>query len=140
MGHKGKMTSVDFVDRRARPFNPKDVRATIELLDMCIKALQNKRCSTREAALEALAGALESLPPPDELDSRCFNIFSIYGVCIKEGIMAEPFPLLTRTIQGQCVAHDDAPTMVAALECLAAVTFARERSMTAVWDVIISPR
>ncbi|TVU33092.1 hypothetical protein EJB05_24877, partial [Eragrostis curvula] len=168
MGHK---TSADLLERRARPFNPKDAKDTAELLDMCVKALQDKRCSTREAALTALAGAMESLPPPDELDSRCFNIFSLCGVCIKEGsvketrlayravgllaltlraaspgILAESFPLLSRTIQGRGVAHDDTQTMVAALDCLAAITFAGalkkedvERSMKAVWDVIFSP-
>ncbi|TVU33091.1 hypothetical protein EJB05_24876, partial [Eragrostis curvula] len=155
MGHKGKMTSAHLLERRTKPFNPKDAEDTGELLDMCVMALQDRRRSTREAALTALAGALEALPPLDELETRSYNIFTLCGVCIKEGtslkearlaILAESFPLLSRTLQDdEAESYDDAPTIAAALDCLAAVTFAGavkedvERSMKAAWDVIISP-
>ncbi|KAK3152511.1 hypothetical protein QOZ80_2BG0159980 [Eleusine coracana subsp. coracana] len=114
-------------------------------------------------------GALEALPPLDELDSRCLTVFALCGVSIKKalanpkearlayravgllaltlragapGLLAHAFPLLSKTVQ----AHDDAPTLVAALDCLAAVTYAgaldaeeAERSLKAVWAVVFPP-
>ncbi|GJM90621.1 hypothetical protein PR202_ga06921 [Eleusine coracana subsp. coracana] len=170
MGHKGnkEMAAAKLLDWRARPFNPRDARNTAELLDMCVEALQDKRASTREAALTALAGELEKLPLLDDVDKACFNVFALCGVCIKEGrslkearlayravgllalthraaspsILDEAFPLLATTIRDQ----DDAPTLAAAIDCLAAVTFAGarnkehvERSLKVIWDTIFSP-
>ncbi|TVU33094.1 hypothetical protein EJB05_24879, partial [Eragrostis curvula] len=131
MGHKGKMASAHLLERRARPFNPNDAKDTADLLDMCVKALQDKRCSMREAALMALAGALESLPPLDELDSRCFNIFSLCGICIKEG--AEAWRMtMRRRWSPRSTASPPSPFAGAMKEDV-------ERSMKAVWDVIFSP-
>ncbi|TVU33099.1 hypothetical protein EJB05_24884, partial [Eragrostis curvula] len=155
-------------------FNPKDAQDPFELLDMCVAALQDRRGPTREQAMAALVGALEALPLLDELDSRCLTIFALCGVSIKKSaanpkearlayravgllaltlragapsLLAESFPLLSKTVQAQAAAsHDDAPTLVAALDCLAAVTFAgaldaedAERSLKAIWAVIFPP-
>ncbi|KAF8721769.1 hypothetical protein HU200_022948 [Digitaria exilis] len=167
-------TNTELLDRAARPFNPKDAEDTSGLLDMCVKALQDSRHVTREKALAALAATLEQLPPLD--DSRCFNIFALCGVCLKdEGsslkerclayravgllaltlraasagsseVLAHSFQPLARTIRRE---HDgDAPPVtlvIAAIECLAAVTFAGARgrddvyrSLKALWDLIVS--
>ncbi|KAF8671747.1 hypothetical protein HU200_049868 [Digitaria exilis] len=78
-------TSTELLDRAARPFNPKDAEDTSGPLDMCVMALQDSRHVTREKALAALAAALEQLPPLDDVDDgRCFNIFALCGVCLKE--------------------------------------------------------
>ncbi|GJM90623.1 hypothetical protein PR202_ga06923 [Eleusine coracana subsp. coracana] len=184
MGHKGKegpkgscsnekasagLPALQLTTTTTTPFNPKEVADPFELLDMCVAALQDKRGPTREHAMAALCGALEALPPLDELDSRCLTIFALCGVSIKKaainpkearlayravgllaltlragapGLLAHAFPLLFKTVQ----AHDDAPTLVAALDCLAAVTFAAaldaeeaERSLKAVWAVVFPP-
>ncbi|TVU33096.1 hypothetical protein EJB05_24881, partial [Eragrostis curvula] len=157
-------------------FNPRDAQDPFELLDMCVAVLQDKRGPTREEAMAALGGALEALPPLDELDSRCLTVFALCGVSIKKaapagganakearlayrtvGLLAltlragasdlldHAFPLLSKTVQVQA-SHDDAPTLVAALDCLAVVTFAGavvaddvERSLKAIWDVIFPP-
>ncbi|KAK3156363.1 hypothetical protein QOZ80_2AG0106330 [Eleusine coracana subsp. coracana] len=150
-------------------FKPNDAADPFDLLDMCVAALQDKRGPTREHAMAALCGALEALPPLDELDSRCLTVFALCGVSIKKAatnpkearlayravgllaltlragapdLLAHAFPLLSKTLRVQA-AHDDAPTLVAALDCLAAVTFAGaldvedvDRSMKAVWAVI----
>ncbi|KAK3152505.1 hypothetical protein QOZ80_2BG0159900 [Eleusine coracana subsp. coracana] len=131
-------------------FKPNDAADPFDLLDMCVAALQDKRGPTREHAMAALCGALEALPPLDELDSRCLTVFALCGVSIKKAatnpkearlayrtvgllaltlragapdLLAHAFPLLSKTLRVQA-AHDDAPTLVAALDCLAAVTFA----------------
>ncbi|GJN19356.1 hypothetical protein PR202_gb06623 [Eleusine coracana subsp. coracana] len=170
MVHKGnkEMAAAKMLEWRARPFNPRDARDTAELLNMCVKALQDKRASTREAALTALIGEFEKLPLLDDADKACFNVFALCGVCIREGrslkearlafravgllavthraaspsILDEAFPLLATTIRDQ----DDAPTLAAAIDCLVAVTFAGarnkehvERSMKVIWDAIFSP-
>ncbi|KAK3152507.1 hypothetical protein QOZ80_2BG0159920 [Eleusine coracana subsp. coracana] len=143
--------STELLEREARPFHPKDAKDAFDLLDMCVKALQDARRATREKALAALAGALEELPTLDDLDTRCFNIFALCGVCIKHGssslkevrlafraagllaltlrggapwLLAQSFPALARTIQGQ---DHDAMSLVAAIDCLAVVTFAGAR-------------
>ncbi|KAL6628915.1 hypothetical protein ACP70R_028680 [Stipagrostis hirtigluma subsp. patula] len=67
------------------PFNPKDAGDPLELLDMCVAALHDKRGATREAAMAALVGALEAVAPVEELDSRCLAIFALCGVSIKKG-------------------------------------------------------
>ncbi|KAK3156365.1 hypothetical protein QOZ80_2AG0106360 [Eleusine coracana subsp. coracana] len=157
--------STELLEREARPFNPKDAKDAFDLLDMCVKALQDARRATREKALATLAGALEELPALDDLDTRSFNIFALCVFCIKEGsykeerlayraagllaltlrggapwLLAQSFPALVKTIQGQ---DNDATSLVAAIDCLAAVTFAGargkedvERSMKTVWDLI----
>jgi hypothetical protein len=61
MGHRRHNNS-ELLERRMRSFNPKDARDALELLDMCVKALQDKGASTREKALAALASALEEGP------------------------------------------------------------------------------
>ncbi|GJN19355.1 hypothetical protein PR202_gb06622 [Eleusine coracana subsp. coracana] len=160
--------SSELLEMRTTPFNPKDAKDTSDLLDMCVKAMQDTHRSTREKALAALAGALEALPPlGDELDNRCFCIFALCGVRIKEGsykeerlafraagllaltlraaapgFLAHSFPLIARMIEDRYYA----PTLLATLDCLAAVTFAGargkedvERSMKAVWDLVFFP-
>ncbi|KAL6888232.1 hypothetical protein ACP4OV_009258 [Aristida adscensionis] len=168
------------------PFNPRAAGDPLELLDMCVAALHDKRGATRELALEALVGALEALAPVDELDSRCLTLFALCGVSVKRGvaaavgpasasaaavaaaarearlayravgllaltlragpagILAESFPIFSRTLELHTL-HDPA-TVVAALDCLAAVTFAgsqdteeAERSLRAIWAVLFPP-
>ncbi|KAF8662421.1 hypothetical protein HU200_056003 [Digitaria exilis] len=150
------------------------------LLDMCIRALQDSRHVAREKALTVLAGALErELPPLDDLvtDTRCFSIFALCGICVKEGvcvtegppkeqrlafravgllalslggssseILAHTFQPLAKTISRE---QDDAAAVTvvaAAIDCLAAVTFAGargrdevERSLKVIWDLISAP-
>nr|CAB3457068.1 unnamed protein product [Digitaria exilis] len=163
-------TSADFIVRDERPFNPKDAEDTLELLDLCVEALQDSRHATREKALAELAGALEhQLPALDELHGRCFSIFTLCRVCVKEGSPKEvrlayravgllaltlrsgPSELLFHSVQPLARAfreRDDAPpvTTVAAIDCLAAVTFAgargrddAERSLKALLDHLITP-
>jgi hypothetical protein len=129
--------------------------------------------ATRESALASLAGALEGVVPLDETtDGRPLVIFALCGASIKRGnaspafakearlayravgllaltllnggsteILAESFPLLARTLQ--LAPTMDPATVAAALDCLAAVTFAgalgteeAERSLKAIWGVI----
>nr|CAB3480173.1 unnamed protein product [Digitaria exilis] len=172
MGRFHTSTQQLIIDRRARPFNPKEAEDVLALLDMCVRALQDSRHVTREKALTAIAGALEQeVPAPlDDLadDTRCFNIFALCGVCVTEGppkeqrlafravgllalslggssseILAHTFQPLAKTISRE---QDDAvavTVVAAAIDCLAAVTFAGargrdevERSLKVIWDLI----
>ncbi|RLN09935.1 hypothetical protein C2845_PM11G01500 [Panicum miliaceum] len=129
--------------------------------------------ATRVSALASLAGALEGVVPLDEAaDGRPLVIFALCGASIKKGnaapafarearlayravgllaltlrnggsteILAESFPMLARTLQQ--APSTDAATVTAALDCLAAVTFAgalgpeeAERSLKAIMGVV----
>lgn len=151
-------------------FDPEedDEEGPFDLVDKCIIALHEKRRSTREAAMAALVGALEGFVPIDDVDYRYLTVFARCCFSLKKGsareaglayraigllaltlgagcggskeILAEAFPLLVRTVQ----TSSDGPRVVAALDCLAAVTFAGARgdpdetsqSMKAIWGVI----
>ncbi|PUZ74707.1 hypothetical protein GQ55_1G087200 [Panicum hallii var. hallii] len=129
-------------------FNPKDVTDPYELLDMCVAAFHDKYASaaTRESALASLAGALEGVVPLDEAaDGRATSRLGLLALTLRNGgsteILAESFPMLARTLQ-QALSKDEA-TVTAALDCLAAVTFAgalgpeeAERSLKAIMGVV----
>lgn len=130
-------------------FDPEDddEEVPFDLVDKCIIALHEKRGSTREAAMAALEGFV----PIDDVDYRYLTVFARCCFSLKKGsareaglayraigllaltlgadcggskeILAEAFPLLVRTVQ----ASSDGPRVVAALDCLAAVTFAGTR-------------
>ncbi|KAJ1278557.1 hypothetical protein BS78_04G088800 [Paspalum vaginatum] len=93
MGHRNKEGGKKKAAGEASSvnFNPKDVTDPFELLDMCVAALHDKRSSagTREAALGALAGALEGVLPLDEAtDGRPLVVFALCGASIKKGAAA----------------------------------------------------
>ncbi|CAL5034721.1 unnamed protein product [Urochloa decumbens] len=119
--------------------------------------------ATREAALAGLVGELEGHHLPLEaLDMRCFTIFAVSDICIKKRtrrvarlayravglllltlrdgspgpLLDEAFPVLSKAIHGASPA-----VVVAAIDCLAAASFAGarhvERSMDAIWRVIV---
>ncbi|KAK3156364.1 hypothetical protein QOZ80_2AG0106340 [Eleusine coracana subsp. coracana] len=164
-------TEPELLQSLAVDFNPQRASDPLELLDACVVALQDWRAATREAALTAIAGALEGLPTLHKVDTRCFILFAFCGISVKKGsikeqrlafravgllaltlrsgaswVLDEAFPLILKKIQAPAASHDDAPTHVAAIDCLAAATFAGardaedvERSVKAVWAVIVRP-
>ncbi|KQK15465.1 interferon-related developmental regulator 2 [Brachypodium distachyon] len=136
------------------------------VLDKYIDALYEKRGSTREAALAALVDAFESFMLDGLLENKYATLLSQFNSSIKKGstkeaclasraigllsitlgagsssheTMAESHPQLCRVLQ----TWSDASKMIAALDCLAVVTFVgatdlaeTELSLKAMWDVI----
>ncbi|CAL5028295.1 unnamed protein product [Urochloa decumbens] len=123
--------------------------------------------ASKEAAMAGIVGELEGLLPCEELDMRSLTIFALTGISVKKGTPKEArlayravglllltlrdgspgllldvaFPVLANGIQA---AHDDdAATLVAAIDGLAAASFAGaghvEEAMKAIWRVIVPP-
>ncbi|KAM3245085.1 hypothetical protein ACQJBY_056423 [Aegilops geniculata] len=145
----------------------------LDIVDRCINSLHEKRRSTREAGMEGLVGLLEGFIPMDKIDYRCLTIFfrcraSLNTGSTREALLAYraigllaltvgdnadcskeiltstlQLPTLMKTLQ----ATSDDTKVVAALNCLAIVTFAAARrpedvepSIRAIWGVIKSSR
>ena len=145
----------------------------LDILDRCINSLHEKRRSTREAGMEGLVGLLEGFIPMDRIDYRCLTIFFRCRASLNKGSAREALlayraigllaltvgdnpdcskEILTSTLQLPTLmktlrsSSDDAK-VAAALNCLAAVTFAATRrpedvepSIRAIWGVIKSSR
>ncbi|XBI46477.1 hypothetical protein VPH35_110722 [Triticum aestivum] len=142
-----------------------------DVVGECIDKLHEKRRAVREEGMESLVAALEGFVPVDELDYRYFTVFdrccaslrkggreatlayraigllaltvgaaTADGVDCSQDILEKALPVLEETLHAP---SSGAATMVAALDCLAAVTLARARcpedaapSVKAVWGAI----
>lgn len=145
----------------------------MDFVDRCINNLHEKRRSKREAGLEGLVGLLEGFILMDRVDYRCLTIFFRCRASLNTGSAREAFlayraigllaltigdnpdcskEILTSTLQLPTLmkalrASSDDAKAVAALNCLAIVTFAAARrpedvepSIRAIWGVIKSSR
>ncbi|KAM3241246.1 hypothetical protein ACQJBY_054313 [Aegilops geniculata] len=147
-------------------------RRKTNVVGECIDKLHEKRRAVREEGMEALVAALEGFVPVDELDYRYFTVFdrccaslrkgacreatlayraigllaltvgaaTADGVDCSKDILEKALPVLEETLHAP---SSGAATMVAALDCLAAVTLAGTRrpedaapSVEAVWGAI----
>jgi hypothetical protein len=77
-----------------------------------------------------------------------YRVVGLLALTLRAGtsdLLPMAFPLLSKTLRLQ-VSHDDAPKLVAALDCLAIITFIGvvdtkgvDLSMMAIWAVISPP-
>ncbi|XP_073356752.1 uncharacterized protein [Aegilops tauschii subsp. strangulata] len=147
-------------------------RRKTDVIGECIDKLHEKRRAVREEGMDTLVAALEGFVPVDELDYRYFTVFdrccaslrkgacreatlayraigllaltvvaaTADGVDCSKDILEKALPVLEETLHAP---SSGAATMVAALDCLAAVTLAGTRrpedaapSVEAVWGAI----
>ncbi|KAM0878580.1 hypothetical protein ACQ4PT_034776 [Festuca glaucescens] len=143
----------------------------LDAVDICINNLHEKRRCKREAGLEGLIGLLEGFIPTDKVDYRYLTIFYRCRTSIDKGSAGEAvlayrtigllalnvgasadcsMEILTNTLHLHALVKTlrtpsaaAAAKVVAAIDCLAAVTFAAARrpqdvgaSLRALWSVI----
>uniref|UniRef100_A0ACD5YQ71 Uncharacterized protein n=1 Tax=Avena sativa TaxID=4498 RepID=A0ACD5YQ71_AVESA len=124
-------------------------RLKTDVIGECIEKLHEKRRAVREEGMKALVAALKGFVPADEIDNRYFTVFDRCCNSIRKGgaaeatlayraigllaltvgactddILLKARPVLEKTLQAP---SSGAATMVAALDCLAAVTLAGTR-------------
>ncbi|CAN6248085.1 unnamed protein product [Urochloa humidicola] len=157
----------------ARYGNPEEsqfqrIDACIRDLQDSRHGLIKRSPATREAAMAGIVGELQGLLPLEELDMRSLTIFTLCGISIRKGtpkearhayhtvglllltlrddhspglLFDEAFPVLSKAIVQ--AASDDAQTVAAVIDCLAAASFATgrhvEEVMNAIWRVIVPP-
>ncbi|CAL5033075.1 unnamed protein product [Urochloa decumbens] len=135
--------------------NGKPEESPFERVDACIRDLQDSRHgyrykitrspATREAAMPLTIFALSGISIQKDTPREARLAYRAVGLLLltlrddSPGfLLDEAFPVISKAIQE---AHDDAPTLVAVIDCLAAASFAAtchvEEAMNAIWRVIV---